>query len=86
MGRAIKQFHARREEEEDSMNGKYPIALGSGELGCRFQRELQGGNAAEQWEGSSGALDCTKQQQQQKKTILNKLVGFQLFQLTRAGC
>lgn len=53
------------------MNGKYPIALGSGELGCRFQRELQGGNAAEQWEGSSGALDCTKQQQQNKTKKIN---------------
>lgn len=36
-----------------------------------------GGNAAEQWEGSSGALGCTKQQ---------KFVGFQLSQLTRTDC
>lgn len=66
------------------MNGKYPIALGLGELGCRFQRELQGGNAAEQWEGSSGALDCTKQQQQQKKNNLEQTCWFSAFSVDKS--
>lgn len=77
LGCAIKQFHAKREEEEDRMNGKSLTALGLEELCCHFQREFWGGNAAEQWEGSSGALDCSKQQ---------KFVGFQLSQLTQTDC
>lgn len=63
LGRVINQFRAKREEEEDRMNGKSLAAPGLEELGCHFQREFWGRECSRAVGGkqrSSGLHQTTK--------------------------